>query len=61
MSNFKFLKARHRVTYIKLGWKYWMHPNRVWKLAHGSSPKTDKEKKVVHELLALEIIHRRSN
>lgn len=55
---FNYLFARHRRTYISLGWKYKMNPERIYKLAHGSKIKTEKDKKIIHELLALDIVHR---
>lgn len=58
---FKFLFARHRKAYIKLAWKYKVWPNRVYRIAHGSKTRNDKEKKIIHELLALDIIHRRTD
>ncbi len=58
---FKFLFARHRKYYIQLGWKYKMWPKRIYRLAHGSSPKNETEKKILHELLSLDIIHRRTD
>ena len=55
---FKFLFARHRKAYIKVGWQYKTNPERVYKLAHGSRAKNNKEKQILHELLALDIFHR---
>jgi len=57
---FKFLTARHRSTYASLGWKYFVWPEKVYKLAHGKHAKNKKERKIVHELLAIGIIHRHS-
>lgn len=55
---FKFLRTKHRSQYISLGWKYKMWPDKVRKLAHGKNAHSPKEKKVVHALLDLGIIHR---
>ncbi len=56
-----FLFARHRKDYIRLAWQFKASPNRIYRLAHGSKPKTEKEKKILHEMLAIGIIHRRSD
>ena len=58
---FKFLRAKHRSNYFQLAWKYKLWPERVYNLAHGSRAKTEKEKKVIHDLLNLGIIHRHQN
>lgn len=55
---FDFLFARHRKVYIALALQYWVSPNRVYKLAHGSNYHTETEHKVQHELLELGILHR---
>lgn len=58
---FKFLKARHRKTYTSLAWKYFVWPEKVYKLAHGKHARSHKERDIVHELLALGVIHRHSS
>ncbi len=58
---FQFLRARHRSTYIQLGWKHFVWPEKVYKLAHGKHSHSKKEREIVHELLALGIIHRHSS
>lgn len=55
---FDFLKAKHRKDYMAIGLQYGVWPNRVWKLAHGSHAKNDKEKQIVHELLDLGLVQR---
>ena len=55
---FEFLYAKHRDTYLRLAFQHYISPNRVWKLAHGSRAKSNKERLVQHELLDLGIIHR---
>lgn len=57
---FKFLRSRHRKLYIKLGMKYSVWPERVYKLAHGKHSRRSKDTKILHELLAEGIIHRHS-
>jgi len=57
---FKFFSARHRKAYTSLAWKYKVWPEKVYKLAHGKHAHSKKEHKIVHELLALGIIHRHS-
>jgi len=55
---FKFMKARHKSTYIKLGLKYKVWPERVYRLAHGHHPRNHKDREINHQLLALGIVHR---
>lgn len=55
---FKFFKARHKKSYISLGWKYKVWPERVYRLAHGKHAHSHKDHQITHELLALGIIHR---
>lgn len=55
---FKFMKARHKGVYIKLGFKFGVWPERVYRLAHGHHAHNHKDRKISHELLALGIIHR---
>ena len=57
---FKFLSARHRSAYTNLALKYKVWPEKVYKLAHGKHAHSKKEHQIVHELLALGIIHPRS-
>jgi len=57
---FKFLTSRHRKIYFNIGLKYNMWPDKVRKLAHGKSAKTNKERKVMHALLDQGVVHRRS-
>lgn len=59
-TMFKFLFSRHRSTYIRLGWKHLVWPGRVYKLAHKGSGHTDLDKAILHDLLDLGLIHRRS-
>lgn len=58
---FKFIKARHRSTYIKMAFKYACWPERIYRLAHGHHAHNRKDRNISHELLALGIIHRQSN
>ena len=55
---FKFLKARHKQTYISIAWKFKVWPERVYKLAHGKHAHSSKDHKITHELLSQGIIHR---
>lgn len=57
----KFLSARHKSTYIKLGFKYKVWPERVYRLAHGKHPRNHKDREINHELLALGIVHRHTD
>lgn len=56
---FKFLRARHRSVYVRLGWKYSLWPDTVRKLAHGKRPRTSNQKHCLHALLNEGIVHRR--
>ncbi len=58
---FKFFRARHRDVYLKLAWKHFVWPEKVYKLAHGKHAHSRKDRNIVHELLALGIIHRHSS
>ena len=58
---FKLLSARHRSAYTNLALKYKVWPEKVYKLAHGKHAHSKKEHQIVHELLALGIIHRHSD
>lgn len=59
---FKFLRSRHKNLYIRLGFKYNVWPERVYKLAHGKKhAKRSKDTKIMHELLSEGIVHRRSD
>ena len=58
---FKFVRARHRQAYMKLAWKHLVWPEKVYKLAHGKHAHSKKERSIIHELLALGIIHRHSS
>ena len=53
-----FLHARHRDLYVRLALKYLISPERIYHLAHGSNPKTEKEKKIHRELLDQGILRR---
>lgn len=55
---FRFLSAKHRWMYIKMAFKYRTSPNHIWKLAHGKSPKGQRDKRILHELLDIGIIYR---
>jgi len=55
---FKFLFARHRNAYIKLGFKYLCWPEVPYNLAHGKNAKTAKHSQICHEMLKMKIIHR---
>lgn len=55
---FEYLFARHRDIYIKIAYHYFTSPKHVWSLAHGKPAKTDKDSKILHELLDYGIIHR---
>lgn len=55
---FKFLRSRHRKLYIKLGSKYNVWPEKVYKLAHGKHSNNSKDSKILHELLSEGVIHR---
>lgn len=58
----KFLFSRHRSTYIKMGVKYKVWPEYVYRLAHGKKHgRHSTDSKILHELLAIGIIHRHSN
>ena len=52
---FQFLRARHRSTYIQLGWKHFVWPEKVYKLAHGKHSHSKKEREIVHEHSVLSI------
>lgn len=54
----KFLVSRHRSTYIKLAFKHFTTPWHVHSIAHGKKIKGGKDKKIVHDLLRLKIVHR---
>jgi len=55
---FEYLYARHRSDYIRIAFHNWTTPYHVWKLAHGKHPKNKKDRRIVHELLDLGIVHR---
>ena len=58
---FKFLKSRHRKLYWRLGLKYNVWPEHVYKLAHGKRSRKQKDTKILHELLSQGIIHRHTS
>ena len=54
---FEYLFARHRNDYIRLALHHKTSPDRIWRLAHGHSAKTDTDREILHDLLDLGIIH----
>jgi len=54
----RFLFAKHRKAYIKLGIKYFCWPELPYRLAHGKSAHGTKESEICHEMLKMRIIHR---
>lgn len=59
MINFLF--SRHKWQYTKIAFRHMTTPLHVYNIAHGKNVRTQKERKIAHDLLKLKIIHRHTH
>jgi hypothetical protein len=54
----RFLTSSHCGTYIRLALKHFCTPEHVYNIAHGQEATRGRDRKIVHELFRLGIVHR---